>query len=242
MQKLASASPALPGSPEAARVAVAPRESIARGRWPMALMGLSLVGFAGLWLIVRRQRSAAFDLGVSMKLQSYRSPPLAAAMTAVSWIGFPPQSRVLPPLLIGAIWVAGFPLEAVFLLAAWGTATLSTAIKVTMRRARPLPPEVRVVTANLGGSSFPSGHVLTYVGLYGFLAYLCYSVLRPPRLRVPLTAFFGGLIGLVGPSRIYQGHHWPTDVVASYLLGIAYLLGLTTVYRRIKQRRTGIAS
>ena len=80
--------------------------------------------------------------------------------------------------------------------------------------------------------------MLTYVGLYGFLTYLCYSVLRPPRLRVPLTAFFAGLIGLIGPSRIYQGHHWPTDVIASYLLGIAYLLGLTTIYRRVKGQRS----
>jgi undecaprenyl-diphosphatase len=205
-------------------------------------MGAALAGFATLWVIVRRQRSAAFDAGVAMKLQSYRSPGLADAMTAVSWLGFPPQSRVLPPLLIGTLWVSGLPVEAVFLAGAWGTAAMSTAIKATMRRSRPLPPQVRVVAAHLGGSSFPSGHVLTYVGLYGFLAYLCYAVLRPPVLRVPLTAFFGGLIGLVGPSRIYQGHHWPTDVIASYLLGIAYLLGLTTLYRRVKQRRSGLAS
>jgi undecaprenyl-diphosphatase len=200
-------------------------------------MAVALLGFLGLWAVVRRQRSAAFDLGVSMKLQSFRSPSLANAMTAVSWLGFPPQSRVLPPLLIAAMWVAGFPIEAIFLGGAWGTAALSTVIKATMRRTRPLPPQVRVVTAHLGGSSFPSGHVLTYVGLYGFLAYLCYSVLRPPVLRVPLAGFFAGLVGLVGPSRVYQGHHWPTDVVASYLLGIAYLLGLTTLYRRVKGRR-----
>lgn len=224
------------------RVSVAPRESLARGRWPLVVMGLALAAFGGLWVIVRRQRSAAFDVGVAMKLQSYRSPPLASAMTAVSWLGFPPQSRVLPPLLIGAIWIAGLPLEAAFLAAAWGTAALSTAIKATMQRARPLPPQVRVVAAHLGGSSFPSGHVLTYVGLYGFLAYLCYSVLRPPVLRMPLTAFLGGLIGLIGPSRIYEGHHWPTDVVASYLLGVAYLLGLTTLYRRVKARRTAATS
>ncbi len=75
--------------------------------------------------------------------------------------------------------------------------------------------------APLGGSSFPSGHVLTYVGTYGFLAY--------PRLhdRAPaggsLAVVRWGCLGwspLVGPSRIYQGHHWPTDVAASYLIGL----------------------
>ena len=38
----------------------------------------------------------------------------------------------------------------------------------------------------------------------------------------------------VGPSRIYQGHHWPTDVAASYLLGISYLIVLEAAYRRLR--------
>jgi membrane-associated phospholipid phosphatase len=41
----------------------------------------------------------------------------------------------------------------------------------------------------------------------------------------------------VGPSRIYQGHHWPTDVTASYFLGTSYLVALTALYRRVKARR-----
>jgi len=40
------------------------------------------------------------------------------------------------------------------------------------------------------------------------------------------------LIVLVGPSRIQQGHHWPTDVSASYLLGLAYVLALAVLYER----------
>jgi membrane-associated phospholipid phosphatase len=48
------------------------------------------------------------------------------------------------------------------------------------------------------------------------------------------------MIALVGPSRIHQGHHWPTDVTASYLLGTSYLLGLIALYRRVKER-TGAA-
>jgi membrane-associated phospholipid phosphatase len=48
------------------------------------------------------------------------------------------------------------------------------------------------------------------------------------------VAALAGLLALVGPSRIYQGHHWPTDVSASYLLGTSYLVGLIALYRRIK--------
>jgi membrane-associated phospholipid phosphatase len=45
----------------------------------------------------------------------------------------------------------------------------------------------------------------------------------------------------VGPSRVYAGHHWPTDVTASYLLGTTYLVGLAGLYRSIKARRAGVS-
>jgi len=107
-----------------------------------------------------------------------------------------------------------------------------------MGRARPVAcKDLRVVAAPLGGSSFPSGHVLTYVGTYGFLAFLAATLVRPVALRRLLVGFMVGLVGLVGPSRIQQGHHWPTDVTASYLLGTSYLLGVVAVYRRLKARR-----
>jgi membrane-associated phospholipid phosphatase len=47
------------------------------------------------------------------------------------------------------------------------------------------------------------------------------------------------LIALVGPSRIYQGHHWPTDVSASYLVGTAYLVVVVGLYRRAKAGQIG---
>ncbi len=56
-------------------------------------------------------------------------------------------------------------------LRAWGTAGLSTVIKSFMRRPRPVAgTDLRVVAAELGGTSFPSGHVLSYVGTYGWLS------------------------------------------------------------------------
>ena len=108
------------------------------------------------------------------------------------------------------------------MVGAWGTALVATRVKAVMRRPRPVAGvDLRVVVAPLGGSSFPSGHTITYVGVYGFLAYLAHTLLRPARLRRAIVAALVGLVGLVGPSRIQQGHHWFTDVTASYLLGLA---------------------
>ncbi len=106
-----------------------------------------------------------------------------------------------------------------------------------MRRPRPVAgTDLRVVAAPLGGSSFPSGHVIVYMGTYGWLAYLAHSLLRPTWPRRAVVAGLAALVAAVGPSRIYQGHHWTTDVAASYLLGASYLVGLASIYRRLKER------
>lgn len=211
--------------------------ALTRGRRGQYVAALACAGFGLLYALVRARRSTAFDLAITMRMQRRRSPRLARAMAAISWPGFPPQSRIIPPTLAAAFWLLGFPIEAACQLLAWGTALLSTIVKAQIRRPRPTSPAVRVVVAQLGGSSFPSGHVLSYVGVYGFLAYAIDTLVRPPGLRRPLVAALCGLLALVGPSRIYQGHHWFTDVLASYLLGTGYLIGLTALYRRARARR-----
>jgi undecaprenyl-diphosphatase len=163
-------------------------------------------------------------------------------MAAASWPGFPRQSHLIPPAAIAGLWLLRFRTEAAFALAGWGTGALSTVLKAMMDRPRPIAGrDLRVVVAPLGGSSFPSGHVITYVGTYGFLAYLAYTLIRDPGLRLTATGTLVGLVVLVGPSRIYQGHHWPTDVTASYLLGTSYLIVVISGYRAVKSREGGAA-
>lgn len=194
-----------------------------------------MAGFAGLYALVRQRRTEAVDLAITMKVQSIRHPLVARLMTAVSWPGFPPQSRVVPPALVSVLWMSRFRTEAAIQLLAWGTAALSTVIKRFMGRPRPVAgTDLRVVAARLGGSSFPSGHVLTYVGTYGWLAALADALLRPTWARRIVVAGLVAMVALVGPSRIHQGHHWPTDVAASYLLGFSYLSALLALYRRVK--------
>jgi membrane-associated phospholipid phosphatase len=196
---------------------------------------LALAAFGLVFAAVRLNRTAAFDVAIALRIQGRRRRTLGRVMTAISWPGFPPQSRMIPPAMIAGLWRRRLRLEAAFQAAAWATALFSTALKGVTQRPRPLAPQVRVAVAQLGGSSFPSGHVLTYVGVYGFAAHLANGLIRPAAVR---RAVVGGLVGLVaaiGPSRIYQGHHWPTDVLASYFLGISYLVGLAALYDRLKR-------
>lgn len=205
-----------------------------RERYAFRFASAALAVFSVLFVIVRTKRSTAADLAITMKFQQRRHPVLRAIMHAVSWPGFPPQSRTIPPAIAAAIALSGHPLSGVFQILAWGTGGISFVFKRIMRRPRPHQTQVAVAAARIGGSSFPSGHVLNYMGVYGFLAYLAGTRLRPGALRNAIVGGLVSLLALVGPSRVYLGHHWFTDVLASYLLGIAYLLGITALYSRVR--------
>jgi undecaprenyl-diphosphatase len=223
------------------RGALPRRVALARGRFATGVAIAGLAGFGGIFAAVRAHRSEAIDLAVMLRIQRRRRPWLDRVMAIASWPGFPPQSRVIPPAAIAGLWVLKFRTEALFLLAAWGTGALSTVLKEVMDRPRPVAgTDLRVVVAPLGGSSFPSGHVITFVGTYGFLAYLAHTLIADATLRRASTAGLVSLVALVGPSRIYQGHHWPTDVSASYLLGTSYLIVVVGGYRRVKAGEAGV--
>lgn len=228
------------------REAFPPRAALARGRGALAVTAITLAAFIALFAVVRSQRSTKADLAVMIALQRRREPWFRRLMEVVSWPGFPPQSRLIPPVLAAAWFALGFRLEALFQLIAWGTGFISFLVKRVMRRPRPAHPEIAIAIARLGGTSFPSGHVLNYMGVYGFLAFLVDTLVRPAVLRRSLVGLLLALLALVGPSRIFLGHHWLTDVSASYLLGTSYLLAMTAVYRRAKvwllQRRMSRAA
>jgi undecaprenyl-diphosphatase len=196
-----------------------------------------IAGFGALAAVIRKREVEAVDRAITMRLQAMDHPAVERAMSVVSWFGFPPQSRVLPPLYALVLWVGRYRLEAVFQLAAWGAAPLGAIIKVFARRPRPAGGEdVRVAPGNLDAFSFPSGHVLTYVGVYGWMAIMAHRLIRPPLLRRIVVAALTTLIAVIGPSRVYLGHHRPSDVAASYLLGSSYLAGLFMLYRRLRSR------
>lgn len=213
------------------------RLALSRGKLGFTVSLIALAIFAALFALVRSKRSAATDAAITLRLQKRDHPVFDRIMKVVSWPGFPPQSRLLPPTISAVLWMVGFRIEAIFQLLAWGTGGVSFTFKRIMRRARPGPenPSIRVVVANIGGSSFPSGHVLNYMGVYGFLCYLAFTWIRPTMIRRLVVGALTSLLTLVGPSRVYLGHHWFTDVMASYCLGITYLISLTSIYRRVRR-------
>ena len=99
---------------------------------------------------------------------------------------------------------------------------LSEGVKVLVDRPRPDVPW-RVIPLP-SSASFPSGHALESMAVYGAMA-LC--VCRRQRSRSWRAAVFGlGLLLplLIGLSRVYVGVHYFTDVLAGWAFGLTLAL------------------
>lgn len=102
-------------------------------------------------------------------------------------------------------------------------------VKYTVCRPR---PDVALHIVEQGGYSFPSGHAMTGMVFYGMLIY-CLLRKYPDCLFVKVLAVVMEVVViLVGLSRIYVGVHYPSDVLAGFLLGLAILFTLVYIAER----------
>ncbi len=216
----------------ARKATVSPAEAKSRGRGFLAIALVALTAFVSLLVAVRRNPRMERDVAVTLGMQRLNHPALSQLLNAISWPGFRPQSLLLPGTATAGVWMLGFRREARYMVFAWLASLLSFSTKMLVQRPRPGGDGIMVTEAKLRDSSFPSGHVLHYVCFWGFFAYLCFTEIRGRWSRWLPTEGITSFIGLVGPSRIYLGHHWLTDVLASYSLGTALLSTLIGLHRR----------
>lgn len=97
---------------------------------------------------------------------------------------------------------------------------LNQALKFILHRPR--PTDFRIIEES--GYSFPSGHSMVSMAFYGFLIYLIYKKINNKYLKWGLICFLSILILFIGISRIYLGVHYTSDVLAGFLISIAYLI------------------
>jgi undecaprenyl-diphosphatase len=115
------------------------------------------------------------------------------------------------------------PAAAVWLILATGGAMLlSSGLKSVFARARPDLVEHLVVVST---SSLPSGHALKSAAIYLLLATLAGHLMASRAARRALMAMSVLLSLLIGLSRVYLGVHWPSDVLAGWLIGAPWAWG-----------------
>ena len=118
-------------------------------------------------------------------------------------------------------------------LACLGGVAIYKPLKHFVLRARP-DASLHLVTQ--GGYSFPSGHSVTSIVFYGLMLYLIQKHCQNQKLKTALSWVCGILAIAIGPSRVYVGVHWPTDVLAGWCIGGGVLLIAILILQKLERR------
>jgi membrane-associated phospholipid phosphatase len=205
------------------------------------LIGFDICIFALFTLLawfVHENPIVPVDVAITQEFQENQSPWLKDLMIAVSFLGS--NWLIFGALILLTVlvfWIIGLRLEALLIaIQSIVSSLLNGLIKVLVGRPRPAEPLVDVIL-RASGQSFPSGHVMSYVAFFGLIFSLCLILFRRDRWWNYVLLIISGLfVVLVGPSRIYLGDHWASDVLGGYLFG-GLLLGISLwIYIRLKAR------
>lgn len=194
---------------------------------------LHIIAFAILVILAKDNPYFKIDLQISQIVQSINIPGFESLMVLVTTMGNAIWHIILAGVSVLVIYKIWSKQDALALfLSSTGAYFISIVLKTLIARPRPDPNLIHQFSTFSKADSFPSGHVLNFIGLYGFLFFLTYLKLKPGRLRVVLLTVFAGLIFLVGLSRIYLGAHWFSDVLGAYLIGMIWLYVMIRLYQR----------
>lgn len=165
-----------------------------------------------------------------------RSPAVDDAVTSYTHLGgqvWAPVITLLVVVGLALLWRSWTPV-LLMLAAAAGSLAMTSVGKLVVGRER--PPTDLAVPPFETSPAFPSGHALNATVIAGVIAYLIVLRVRStgPRVLVVLLAIVHAL--LMGLSRVFLGHHWLTDVMVAWCLGLGWLVLVVAVHQVLLRR------
>jgi undecaprenyl-diphosphatase len=178
------------------------------------------IAFAALGVRVRSGATQAFDVAVLRWLGAHHTAALTAAAVELTYLG----TGIVVLTVVGVtallLWNTEHKHSARLLLAAVaGNIVLNNVLKLLFDRPR---PDVFVWQTTALSSSFPSGHAMSATVCYGTVAYLAARLQKHHWARALTLGTAAILILLICVTRMYLGVHYPSDVIAGMLVGLAW--------------------
>lgn len=229
------------------RMKAARLHEVAARPWPARLTPALIVvwlagviGFIALAVAAHANPAFPFDRQISSWVQHLRGQRETSTLNTIGDLAGPLAAIIEYVIILGALLLFRLFREALCVaVSGLGAELLNVIVNGIVKRPRP-PTYTGHVVAGLGKYSFPSGHTANAVGLYGFLIFLAVVAARAyPAWRrwlvaaIVLCVYFMADIGV---SRVVEGQHWPTDVLAGYLLGAITLVVGVALYHRLAAR------
>ena len=184
----------------------------------VAIVGTYLFAeFAGQ---VSSGRTQAFDDAVLRWVAEHRSPGFEPVALEITFLGTGTVVLALVAVSGMFLWLSNHKYSAVLLLVSTvGGIVLNNVLKVGFGRPR---PQIIDWGTDVVSWSFPSGHAMSAAVVYGTVAYLAARLQRRHLHRVLTMCAAILLILLIAASRVYLGVHYPSDVLAGIIIGLAW--------------------
>lgn len=198
--------------------------------------GISFILFCGIFDVVEDKSThlAYYDRSILLWFHSHQRPGFTELAEVLAWMG--------SPLIMGIFTITGVVIGFVnrkvrgaawtFPFAIIGAGIIIQILKTVVERSR---PDLFVPLLKESGYSFPSGHSMIAVVVYGLFGYFGVHLVRHTYQRVIVVAVTIVVIVLIGVSRPYVGVHYPSDVLAGWFVGVPWLtisLGMHEVIAR----------
>ena len=171
----------------------------------------------------------AFDESLSAGIRALSTPTLDRLFVAVTHLADFWSVAAGTALLAGILFYRRRHAEALLVvLTVAGGALVGTVFRTMIERARPGLEYARVPLPD--SYSLPSGHALASFLFFGILCFVVALEAKSAALRVWTLAGCVGVAGVIAISRVYLGVHYFGDILASWILGSAWLTLCVAVY------------
>jgi undecaprenyl-diphosphatase len=196
--------------------------------------GIAALGaaFIALTLAVTAGLFTMLDLQVAQAMHDAWVPSLHGLFQGIAELGSVEVTGVLMAGLTFYLWRAGFGSDAFVFVVFLAAEAFEIFYKFNLHHLRPPrslsetdgPSISELLSGSSAGNSFPSGHMLRTVIVYGLIAFVVLRLSTSARIRMAAVVGAIAIIVLVAFDRLYLDVHWESDVIGGLVLGAIGLL------------------
>ncbi len=181
------------------------------------LTSLSLLFIATL-ILVLTNNIEAFDTKIYNLVTVYKNDTVTNIYKCITFFGSTTFIIILCLLFLIIFWKQkkGFVISVCLIV----STIINNIIKLLVRRERPLD----IMLVEESTFSFPSGHTMASVSMYGLLIYLVWKSNLSKKFKIIITVLLSILTLAIATSRIYLGAHFASDIVGAILMSSIWLL------------------
>lgn len=184
---------------------------------------ISLGIFLFLMIEINIDDSLVLDNIIYQYISKFINPNNTNIMKIITWFG-----STIPLIIISLIvFIKNKKYGKFLLINLLSITAFNQLLKFIIKRPR---PSINTLIEETG-FSFPSGHSMVSLAIYGLVIYFIYKNIKNKYIKYTLIIILSLLILLIGISRIYLGVHYPSDVIGGFFISFCYLYLIINLYK-----------